>query len=408
MFIKNNKDSSPFIDTVFNISSLAIKAKKEGKEIINASLGTLHNENNELVTLNSFYKPYKDLDNLTLAKYSSSFNGNLEFKNAIKDFILEDKLNNLNVEVIATSGGTGAIYLAIQNILDKNQKIIIPDIGWSNYELMAKENNLTIVHYKMFKNNVFNLDDLKEKILDSLNTQNKAFIILNSPLHNPTGYTIKDKDINKLVQFINTECINKEIIILNDIAYIDYSFNLNKSRNYLKNFNNLNSNTLLLIAYSCSKSFTIYGMRLGALLIANKDKHILEHVINAFNKSCRSIYSNINNSAMVNVTNVLSNNKEDYLKEKEQYINLLKERSLNFIKEAKKHKLELYPYNEGFFITIKVNNNIKEKYHALLSDNNIFTIMVNNGIRIAICSLTIKDSLNLPKILKDILNEIKD
>lgn len=403
MFIKNSKDKSIFKDNIFNISSLAIKAKKEGKEIINASLGTLYNENNKLVTLNSFYKTYKDLDNITLAKYSSSFNGNLEYKNAIKDFVLENKLTNLNIEVIATCGGTGAIYLAIQNILENNQKIIIPDIGWSNYTLMAKENNLIVVTY-----DIFNLNDLKEKILDSLSTQNKAFIILNTPLHNPTGYTIKDEDIKELVRFLNDDCHNKEVIILNDIAYIDYSFDLKNSKNYISILNNLNPNVLLLIAYSCSKSFTIYGMRLGALIIANKEKHILEYVLNAFNKSCRSIYSNVNNSAMTNIAHILNNNKDEYLKEKEQYINLLKERASIFIKEARNHNLELYPYNEGFFITLKINNNILSKYHALLLENNIYTIMVNNGIRIALCSISLKESKILPKKLKNILNKVKD
>lgn len=409
MFLKKSKDTSKLIDNVFNISLLANKAKKDGKEIINATLGSLYDENNTLVTLKSFYNSYKNLDNITLAKYSSSITGNIEYKNTIKEFVLEDKFKNLKAKVIATSGGTGAIYLAINNLLDPYQKIIIPDIGWTNYETIAKENNLSIIKYQMFdEDNNFNLKSLKEKIIDSLSTQNKALLIINSPLHNPTGYTIKEKDIKELVRFINNDCNNKEVIILNDIAYIDYSFNLNTAKNYFSILDTLNSNALLVLTYSCSKTFTAYGMRLGALIFLHKEESILEYLFNAFNKSCRSIYSNINNGAMMNVVNVLLNHKKEFLEEKDYYINLLKKRASIFIKEAKDNNLDLYPYDEGFFITLKINSNNLDKYHNILLKNNIYTIKVHNGIRIALCSLSLKDSLKLPKILKELLNKVKD
>lgn len=409
MFLKKSKDTSKLIDNVFNISLLANKAKKEDKEIINATLGSLYDENNTLVTLKSFYNSYKNLDNIALAKYSSSITGNIEYKNTIKEFVLEDKFKNLKAEVIATSGGTGAIYLAINNLLDPYQKIIIPDIGWTNYETIAKENNLSIIKYKMFdEDNNFNLENLKEKIIDSLTTQNKALLIINSPLHNPTGYTIKEKDIKELVRFINNDCNNKEVIILNDIAYIDYSFNLNKAKNYFSILDTLDSNALLVLTYSCSKTFTAYGMRLGALIFLHKEESILEYLFNAFNKSCRSIYSNINNGAMMNVVNVLLNQKKEFLEEKGYYISLLKKRASIFIKEAKDNNLDLYPYDEGFFITLKINSNNLDKYHNLLLKNNIYTIKVHNGIRIALCSLSLKESFKLPKILKEILNKVKD
>ena len=79
---------------------------------------------------------------------------------------------------------------------------------------VAKENNLNIVQYKMFdENNNFNLNDLKDKILDSFNKQNKALVIINSPLHNPTGYSLTNNEWKELVRFINEDCNNKEVIL---------------------------------------------------------------------------------------------------------------------------------------------------------------------------------------------------
>lgn len=410
MFIKKEKDTSKLIDTVFKIASLAKKAKQEFNNecVIDATLGSLYDENNNLVTLNSFFNTYRSLDNSDYAKYSGSFSGNLNYKEAIKEYVIKDYFKNLKERIVATPGGTGAISITISNMLSKDEKIIIPNIGWTSYSIMAKENNLNIVQYKMFdENNNFNLIDLKDKILDSLNTQNKALVIINSPLHNPTGYSLSNDEWKELVRFINEDCNNKEVILLNDIAYIDYSLNLDTVKDYFKELDNLNSNALLVICYSCSKTFTIYGMRLGASIILHKDEDVLNEIANAYDKSCRTYWSNSNNGAMTAISNVLNNNYNEFIKEKDYYINLLKERSSIILKEAKENELPIYPYKEGFFITLKIDNSLKEKYHQELMKENIFTVQVNEGIRIAVCSLPINKCYGLAKKLKEILYKIK-
>ena len=410
MFTKKEKDTSKLIDTVFKIASLAKKAKKElgNDKVIDATLGSLYDEDNNLVTLNSFFNTYRNLDNSDYAKYSSTFSGNFKYKNAIKNYVIGSSFKNLKERIVATPGGTGAISITISNMLSKEETIIIPNIGWTSYNIMAKENNLNIVQYKMFDdNNNFNLIDLKNKIKDSLNKQNKALVIINSPLHNPTGYSLTNNEWKELVRFINEDCDNKEVILLNDIAYIDYSYNLDTVKDYFKELDNLNSNALLVICYSCSKTFTIYGMRLGASIILHKDEEVLDELANAYDKSCRTHWSNSNNGAMTSISNVLNDNYNEFIKEKEQYINLLKERSDILLKEAKENELPIYPYKEGFFITIKVDNSIKEKYHQELIKENIFTVQVNEGIRVAVCSLPINKCYGLSKRLKDILNKVK-
>ena len=410
MFTKKEKDTSKLVDTVFKIASLAKKAKKElgNDKVIDATLGSLYDEDNNLVTLNSFFNTYRNLDNSDYAKYSSTFSGNFKYKEAIKNYVIGNSFKNLKERIIATPGGTGAISITISNMLSKDETIIIPNIGWTSYNIMAKENNLNIIQYKMFDdNNNFNLIDLKNKIKDSLNKQNKALVIINSPLHNPTGYSLTNNEWKELVRFINEDCDNKEVILLNDIAYIDYSYNLNTVKDYFKELDNLNNNALLVICYSCSKTFTIYGMRLGASIILHKDEEVLDELANAYDKSCRTYWSNSNNGAMTSISNVLNDNYTEFIKEKEQYINLLKERSDILLKEAKENELPIYPYKEGFFITIKVDNSIKDKYHQELIKENIFTVQVNEGIRVAVCSLPINKCYGLSKRLKDILNKVK-
>lgn len=411
MFIKKEKDSSKLIDNVFAIASRAKQAKLEYgfDKVIDSTLGSLYDEDSKLVALDAVFNSYRGLSNVDYAKYASSISGNPEYKDAIRKFVIGDSFKKLNDRVVATAGGTGAISITIANMLTDGETLLIPNIGWPSYSIIAKENNLNAQTYEMFdEENNFNLKDLKNKIIESLNKQNKAVVIINSPLHNPTGYSLSDDEWRELVRFINEDCLNKEVVLLNDIAYIDYSFDLDNVKNYFTILDNLNSNCLLVIAYSCSKAFTSYGMRLGAAIVLHKEEEVLEKVFNVYNKSCRSYWSNCNNSCMTAISNLLNDNLHQFVEEKQKHVDNLKERGRIVSEEAKEIGLDIYPFKEGFFITLKIDNSIRDKYHEELMKNNIFTVKVNNGIRIAICSLPIRRCYGLAKRLKEILDKVNN
>jgi aspartate/tyrosine/aromatic aminotransferase len=89
--------------------------------------------------------------------------------------------------------------------------------------------------------------------------------------------------------------------------------------------------------------------------------------------------------------------KEAYTLEKQFYIDLLKERADIFLKEAREVGLPIYPFKEGFFITIKVEDDKIEDYNQRLQENHIFTVSVAHGLRVAICSVSKKQIQGLAK-----------
>lgn len=408
-FVKVNKNPAPLIDTVFVIVDKAKEAKEKYgiDNVIDATIGSLCDEEGNLVALDSLYSTFKNIDARLHAKYAQSFSGNDTFKKSIDNFFFAKVNSTLQRKIIATPGGTGAVASTITNLANAGDTILLPSIAWSSYALMAKEFNLIAKTYPLFKNNFFDINSLKELVLNTLKIQDQVIIIINDPCHNPTGYSLTNEEWKELVDFFNSLPKNKKIILLNDVAYIDYSYNLNENKKYLELFNELNPNICVVIAYSCSKSFTSYGLRLGAAIIMNKDIDNVNKVFEAYEKTARSMWSNVNNGAMVSVSSLLENNLSIYLTEKEKYINLLKQRSDIILKEAKEVNLPYYPYKEGFFITLEINDNLIDKYHNALMNNNIFTVKVAHGIRIAVCSLPINKCYGLAKKLKEILDEIE-
>lgn len=98
---------------------------------------------------------------------------------------------------------------------------------------------------------------------------------------------------------------------------------------------------------------------------------------------------------------------KEYDQERLQYVALLKERSELFVKEANEVGLKHYPYKEGFFVTLSMDNTTRDIYHEALMKNHIYTVKVNKGIRVAVCSLSLDKIKGLAKKMKDILDTIQ-
>ena len=407
-FVKEQVDLKPIVDTVFAIVKKAKEAKQEiGEEnVVDATIGSLYDEHGKIVAFDSVFSTLKQLPNEVMAAYAGSFTGNPNYREHVYDWVVGDR-SSLPHSVIATPGGTGAVSITVSETLDEGETLIIPEICWGSYSLMASMDNLKTKSYALFDGDHFNIASLKETCEEVMKTQNKLVIVINDPCHNPTGYSLSQQEWDEVIDYLN-ECGKKvPVVLLNDIAYIDYSYRGKAARDYIKTFDRISEHVFVVIAFSISKSMTSYGMRCGAaILMAQKEESVREVEI-VFEKAARAIWSNVNNAAMENFVTVVTDNKAAYEAEKDEYVDLLKERSDIFTSEADACGLEYYPYKEGFFVTVKIeDNNVRNAYHEALMKEHIYTVMVNKGIRVAVCSLPVEKCKGLAARMKKILDEV--
>mgnify|MGYP000172852237 FL=1 len=119
-------------------------------------------------------------------------------------------------------------------------------------------------------------------------------------------------------------------------------------------FNDISDNVMVVVAFSCSKTLTSYGLRCGAAVVLAKQKESVRQMEIVLEKHARANWSNIPNAAMENFVRVTTQHLDSFLKEKNKYVQLLKERSSIFTQEADACGLQYYPYKEGFFVTLKI------------------------------------------------------
>ena len=328
-FIRDKVDDTPIVDNVFAIVRKAADAKaKYGKEnVIDATIGSLYNEEGTLVAFDSVFENYNAIENTKKAKYASSFNGNADFREQVYTWVVQNADVKLAHTVVATPGGSGAVSSTFIDVLDENETVIVPEIAWGSYKLMASMNNIEVKTYSLFEEDHFNVKDVEKVCKEVMAKQGKVLLVINDPCHNPTGYTLTKDEWKQVVACLNELSKEGPVVLLNDIAYIDYAYDFEHSRDYLETFNALSDNVVVVVAFSCSKTLTSYGLRCGAALLLGKNKDAVREIEIVMEKTARATWSNIPNAAMDNFVYVTTTGRKAFDKEKGSYVSLMKQRS---------------------------------------------------------------------------------
>ena len=127
------------------------------------------------------------------------------------------------------------------------------------------------------ENNKFNLPALKEKVDELLAKQDNLLYLLNTPAHNPTGYSLSGEDMDGVLAILKEAAVpGKNIVFFLDVAYIDYAGEKEEVRKIFKKLSGLPANILCIVGYSMSKGFTMYGQRTGAMIGVSSDKSVID------------------------------------------------------------------------------------------------------------------------------------
>ncbi len=408
-FTKKSADLTPIVDTVFSIVAKAKedKAANGSENVVDATIGSLYGEDEKLVAYDTVFDHYDAIDHRVKAAYAASFTGNPDFRENVYTWVTQGQDLQLAHSVIATPGGSGAVSLGFTTFLDEGETAILPAIAWGSYTLMVHENNMNYVTYENFEGDHFNLESLKEKVNEVKQKQDRVVIVLNDPCHNPTGYSMTTEEWQNLVAFLNETAKDVHVILINDIAYIDYANKTaEEARAYMSLFNQLNENVMVEVCFSCSKTLTSYGLRCGAALLLAKNADDVREVEIIMEKKARATWSNIPNAAMNNFVWAVNQGRDVFLKEKQYYVDLMKQRSDLFLKESAEVGLVNYPYKEGFFVTVRFDDNaLRDQVHEALMEQHIYTVKVNRGIRVAVCSLPVNKVYGLAGRIKATIDQ---
>ncbi|MBD3194708.1 MAG: aminotransferase class I/II-fold pyridoxal phosphate-dependent enzyme [Candidatus Lokiarchaeota archaeon] len=387
-------------------------------------------------------KEYSSLNISNIVPYAS-IGGVNELRDLWKTWIIEksgyskssdkDKIDFLNKNIskpIITNGVTNGIFLAASLFLNPNESIICPNKRWGNYDLIIEKRiGAKIESFQFFENNRINLEGLKDSIEKIGNFQDKVVIILNFP-NNPTGYVPKIDEADALISLFKKtqEKLRKPFIIIVDDAYEPYVYENNMlTHSIFYKLQQLKQDIIPVKLDGITKELLMYGGRIGFLTIGlkpswvpndeelNKLKNELHNKLKGMN---RSTISNCNHFyQQLTIELFKDEGIEGIIEKRDKVKNLLERRYRIINEELKKIKdpdITIDPNSGGFFLFLNLNKDkIKATEFAdhLLRNYKIGVIPIQkpqediNGIRIAYCSIDIKD---IPEFTKRIEQALKD
>lgn len=396
-------------DVVFSALKRANEAiAKYGlANVVNATIGAICDEEEKFVSLSSVENYYRQLSTEDLMNYAP-IAGLPEYLKAATDFtFMGYQPEGTYTGAVATPGGSGAVRHVFFNYLEDGQKALIPDWFWGPYRTIAQEHKRGIETYQMFdENNQFILTSIKEKTQELLRNQDNLVVVFNTPGHNPTGYTINNEEWTELLDFFKAcaQDEKKKITLLLDIAYIDYAGTVEETRSFMRLFKGLPPNILITFAFSMSKSYTMYGMRSGAVIGLSSYPEIADEFAKINSFSSRAVWSNNTRGPQRLLADVQANPelKAAIDQERKSYYDLMVKRADIFLKEAAEVGLQALPYRGGFFITVPVED--PKAIAAKLEEKNLFVVPLAKGLRIAICAVPLYKMPGVATKIKSVLN----
>jgi aromatic-amino-acid transaminase len=384
------KGSEP--DSVFAVVAKIREAKKlPGAEaIIDGSIGAMRNEDGSLSILPVVDEEYRKLPAEDLMDYAA-IAGSPEFIAAAIQYTFQGfQPAGTIAGAVGTPGGTGAVRLMIANYLDDRETALIPDWHWAPYRTIAQESRRRTDTYAMFdEKSAFNTADIKAKVRQTLERQNNMLIIFNTPGHNPTGYSMSQADWAELIPFLRQQATasGKKVIVGLDMAYADYCGDPREARRFLGMFTDLPENMQVVIAFSMSKSFFIYGMRCGAIVGFHPSAAVMRDFANIHSFSARGAWSNGSRGAQEILAKIcgdpILSARAD--QERRALAELLSQRAAIFTDEARAVGLRVLPYYGGFFVTIPVKE--PKLTTEKLMASNIYLVPMTGGLRLAVCAV---------------------
>lgn len=399
-------------DKIFQISGMAkARAAEVGKEnIINATTGAFLDANGQLITMKTVEETVKMIPFRDSAEYAP-IEGTPGFIEAAIDAAFREYRPDAYIGGIATPGGTGGLHHAIYNYLDAGDTVLTMDRCWAAYKSICRECERNFDTFVSFdEENKFHVAGCIAKLREYAEKQRNVFLILNTPANNPTGYNIKQDEWQAIMDELLAIAGNgkNNVVLLLDIAYIDYA--APEARQMFQLFHDLPENFILLVPFTMSKSYAMYGYRLGCLLCVSSSQKEIEEFVSIQKFSSRATWSNCSRLGMQVMEKIYTEpeRKAAFRAEQEELrLSLLKRAEL-FLKEAKEVGLKTCPFDAGFFVTVPTMK--AEEVAAELRKQDIFMVPLgsgaNAGIRVALCALPEEKIIGIAAKIKMALDTV--
>ena len=184
-------------------------------------------------------------------------------------------------------GGTGALKIGADflKLLQPNAVVAISDPSWENHRALFETAGFPVQNYRYY--DAASHDVNRAGMLEDLNALPAgSVVVLHACCHNPTGVDLTPADWQNVLDVVKA----KQLIPFLDMAYQGFGDGIDEDAAAVRLF--AESGLNFFVSSSFSKSFSLYGERVGALSIITDSKEESARVLSQVKRVIRTNYSN--------------------------------------------------------------------------------------------------------------------
>jgi aromatic-amino-acid transaminase len=210
------------------------------------------------------------------------------YDKAVQALLLGDEIvQSARAVTVQALGGTGALRVGADFLkrFAPGAKVWISDPSWENHRALFEAAGFEVGLYAYYDARTRGLDF--DGMLASLGELPAgAIVVLHACCHNPTGVDPTPEQWQRILDVVRS----RGLVPYLDIAYQGFAESLAADGEIVRRF--AATPGPLLVASSFSKSFSLYGERVGALTVVTASKDEAARVLSQLKRIVRANYSN--------------------------------------------------------------------------------------------------------------------
>ena len=292
-------------DPIFGLTEAYNADQRPGK--VNLGVGVYYTDEGKVPLLRAVLEAEKEVVAKEAPRAYIPIEGPNPYNSAVQNLLFGKDSALIQAGRVVTAeclGGTGALRVGGDFVkrLEPTAKAAISSPSWENHRGIFEAAGYDVLEYTYFDPKTRGVDfDGMVKSLESFPA--KTLVILHACCHNPTGADLT-KDQWKTIISI---CQQKQLIPFLDIAYQGFADGIEQDGAAVRMF--ADSGMSFFVSSSFSKSFSLYGERVGALSIVTQSKQESARVLSQLKRVIRTNYSNPPTHGAAIVATVLNSPK---------------------------------------------------------------------------------------------------
>ncbi|MEY3525648.1 MAG: hypothetical protein RIR92_1713 [Pseudomonadota bacterium] len=257
---------------------------------VNLGVGVYYDDNGKLPLLACVQKAEQAMMSKPSARGYLPIDGIAAYDSAVQALVFGAQSPSVLAKRVATVqclGGTGGLKVGADFLkrLNPQAKVLISDPSWENHKALFTQAGFEVQAYPYYDAQALGVNF--PKMLASLaSAQAGSIVVLHACCHNPTGYDITPSQWQQVVQTVKA----KGLTAFLDMAYQGFGHGIAEDGAVIDLF--VQAGLSFFVATSFSKSFSLYGERVGALSVHCETADEAAKVLSQLKIAIRTNYSN--------------------------------------------------------------------------------------------------------------------